>query len=136
MKIKIYSDYLEKTIELTGEIIKKELERQGESETRYHISDGLHSTRKYWYEVYDITFKTLDNKIVHFKQQIRTWQSGEQEEFMNRYFSETVSIFKDSNNEEYEVYVEMILIELGLVKYDFIDDRGAELLKKYKKEVV
>lgn len=109
MKIKLYSDYLEKEIELDGEILKRELLSEGESESRHHLSNGLFSTKKYWYENYKIKFQTKDNKIVHFEQKIRTWQKTKKE-FLNQYSSKTVLIEKNNK----ELYVEEILIELGL----------------------
>lgn len=111
MEIKLYSDYLEKEIIINGEIIKKELEFEGESFESYHINNGVFSTRRFWGEHYNILFETVDKKKLHLKQHIKTWQDTGKE-FENYFTSKSVLIEK----EDYEIYVELALIELGIYK--------------------
>lgn len=116
MKIKFYSEYLEKIITVEGDILSKTLTHEGVSTDRMHINNGVFATRSYWAEHYDIVFETVEGKKLHLKQVIKTWQDTG-DEFANYYTSESVWVLKDDS----EFPVELAVVELGLVDYDAIE---------------
>lgn len=116
MKIKFYSDYLEKLITIEGELLSKTLNHEGVSQDRTPIDNGVFATRKYWAEHYDIVFQTTEGKKIHLQQVVKTWQDTG-EEFANYYTSKSVWVLKGS----YDFPVELAVVELGLVDYDAIE---------------